>query len=187
MSEIALRRLSARQQPARNALHLGNGDSRACNFSIGQARIVSARRASTCGIVPVVIDGEPAVIDLERSAYLLTGFAVMGLMAVGAYWVFSLGSHSSLHRGVVVTLKQPQVICRSADSVRHKEESGSQDDDVVLPRILLRECRKVEAGIELTVEEIGPAVTRVREKDALASAYASTDDIMANVPAVASK
>jgi hypothetical protein len=134
-----------------------------------------------------MMHGDPAVIDLERSAYLLTGFAVIGLMVVGADWIFNSGSHSSIHRGAVVTLKQPQVICRSADSIRRKAESGSMADDVVLPRILLRECRKVEAGTELTVEEIGRAVARVREKDAIESAYASTDQIMAYVPAVASK
>ena len=118
---------------------------------------------------------------------VLAGFALMGLTAVGTNWIFSPANHSNPRRGAVVTLKQPLVICRSADSVRRKGESGSNADDVALPRILLRECQKVEAGTELTVEEIGTAVTRVREKEAIASAYASTDQLMANVPAVASK
>lgn len=125
--------------------------------------------------------------DLERFRNVLTGFALMSLIAVGASWIFSPWSHSSPHRGAVVTLKLPQVICRSADSVRRIGESDSNANDVALPRMLFRECKKVEAGIELTVEEIGRAVTRVREKDAIASTYASTNQIMANVPTIASK
>ena len=117
---------------------------------------------------------------------VLTGFALTGLIAVGTNWIFSPVSHSSPRRAVV-TLKEPLVICRSADSVRRKGDSGGDADDVALPRILLRECQKVEAGTELTVEEVGTAVTRVREKEAIASAYASTDQLMANAPAVASK
>ncbi len=117
---------------------------------------------------------------------VLTGFALTGLIAVGTNWIFSPVSHSSPRRAVV-TLKEPLVICRSADSVRRKGDSDGDADDVALPRILLRECQKVEAGTELTVEEIGTAVTRVREKDAITSAYAATDQIIANVPAVALK
>jgi hypothetical protein len=127
------------------------------------------------------------VTDLERSANVFTSFALMSLIAVGAYWIFSPWSHSSPHRGALVTLKQPQVICRSAESVRRIGQSGTKVNDVVLPRMLFQECKKVEAGTELTVEEIGRAVARVREKDAIASTYASSDQIMANVPTVASK
>ena len=118
---------------------------------------------------------------------VLTGFALTGLVAVGTNWIFSPVSHSSPRRSAVVTLKQPLVICRSADSARRKGGSDSDADDIALPRILLRECQKIEPGTELTVEEVGTAVTRVREKDAIASAYASTDQLMVNVPPVASK
>jgi hypothetical protein len=131
--------------------------------------------------------GEPAVTDLERSANVFTGFALIGLIAVGAYWIFGAGSYASPRRGAVVTLKQPLVICRSADSVRRKGESGSKANVVALPRILLRECQTVVVGTELIVEEVGIALTRVREKDAIESTYASTDQIMANVPTVAGK
>jgi len=132
-----------------------------------------------------IMDGEPAVADLERSANVFTGFALMGLIAVGAYWIFSAGS--SPRRGPVVTIKQPLVVCRSADSVRRKGKSGSKANEVALPRILLSECQTVEVGTELTVEEVGTSLTRVREKDAIESSYASTDQIMANVPTVAWK
>jgi hypothetical protein len=127
------------------------------------------------------------VADLERSANVFTGFALMGLIAVGAYWIFSAGSYASPRRGPVVTLKQSLVVCRSADSVRRKGKSGSKANEVPLPRILLSECQTVEVGTELTVEEVGTALTRVREKDAIESTYASTDQIMANVPTVAWK
>ena len=121
------------------------------------------------------------------AAIVLTGFVLMGPITVGGYWIFSPGSYSSQRLGAAVTLKQPLLICRSADSVRRKGESGHEADDDALPRMLFHECREVEVGTELTVEEVGTAVTRVRAKDAIASAYASTDQLMANGPAVDSK
>jgi hypothetical protein len=47
--------------------------------------------------------------------------------------------------------------------------------------LLSGECRKADAGTELTVEKVSGTVARIRQKEALKSSYTLTDQLVANV------